>query len=156
MHTIEAISTLTLAQVTGRMQAANRRIREAADSIVERHYQRGVAPVCPSDVDVVPMPAAPQPSPETLRGVHTTYSDRSLIGYTHRGVGSDLAARASAGAETLVAAIRGLDALADTMERLDREYRDATAAAIATHASAQADATRILVGLVSQSGDARG
>lgn len=146
MHTIEKISTITLAQVTARLLAANERVKEAADDIVERYHKRGPEPVCPSDL--TPLPAPTLPTISTTAGIATNYTDWTMIGYSHFGVGAGINAHPESDAKTLVAAIEAVDALAATMERLASEYRDATAAAIAAHASEQAEATRTLVGLV--------
>lgn len=146
MNTVETITTITLAQITARMRQANERIKIAANNIVERHYQRGQTPVCPSDLAPLDMPAIP--SLATHDGLYTSYRDASWIGYSHRGVGGDLSAAREASPVVLLGAIRSLDALAERCEAIAAAYRDATAAAIATHATAQTEAARELVGLV--------
>lgn len=148
MHTIERISTVTLVQVTARMNVANARIRAAANDIVERRHKRGPAPICPSDLVGVTMPNCPTITSKD--GIYTSYADESLYGYTHRGVGADLCASLDADAATLVRAIAALDDLAVKMQKLAAEYREATAAAIATHAEKSAEAAKTLVGLVAQ------
>lgn len=161
-HTIERISTVTLAQITARLQVENRRVIAAAKDMGERSLRRGTPPVYPPDMPVLDTPI--MPPPPKIVGVVTAgawngfdYSGtqrrdnepasihHTLLRVYEKGAPS---VSPQCTAAQMVEAIEAASIYATTYERAAVEYREATAKAIETHVAAQHEAVKRLAGMV--------
>jgi hypothetical protein len=161
MNSIEKITKVTKDMVADAFLVQSNRIKAAAKDMSERYYRRNNDGVnVTNDMHSILCPPSPN-MPESLRGITSsdTYgikylssgysaNEISVYGLSTKYQGREYYDLLDATPSQYLAGLKAITSLADTYERLAREYKVAVLEAVKKHIKVEMDSARELAAIV--------